>query len=268
LSTDGEIGCRAALVSPTGSRSQGPYRAVFFDAGSTLIEARLNRTDRFLHFAEDWGLPVSADAARQAHERLWKAHFANGFSEGTPAADAARWIGFYRELLADLHVADHGDAVAARLASACDYRYWMAPYPDSAAVLAELRGRIKLGLLSNAPPSLRQVMTDLGLATYFDEMTISGEVGVRKPDPAIYRVALDSLGVDARESLFVDDLEENLVAAQQVGMDCLLMDRRDVRPLTAFERVSELWGVVRRLRLSDAQRRAVAAVGGVGEGED
>ena len=117
--------------------------------------------------------------------------------------------------------------MAARLVSSCDYRYWMQPYPDSADGLAWLRGRCRLALLSNAPPSLRPLMEQLGLAGYFDTMIISGEVDVRKPDPGIYRIALASLGAAPEESLFVDDLEENLVAARRDGMACLLMDRRD-----------------------------------------
>jgi FMN phosphatase YigB (HAD superfamily) len=76
-------------------------------------------------------------------------------------------------------------------------------------------------------------------------MVISGEVDVRKPDPGIYRLALACLGVRAEESLFVDDLEENLVAAREIGMGCLLMDRRNAQPPTAFRRVTDMDGVIR-----------------------
>ncbi|MDP3047029.1 MAG: HAD family hydrolase, partial [Chloroflexota bacterium] len=136
---------------------------------------------------------------------------------------------------------------AARLVTACDYRYWMEPYPDAAAGLAWLQGKCRLALLSNAPPSLRTLLDQLELARYFDQMVISGEVDVRKPDPGIYRLALASLGVRAEESLFVDDLEENLVVARQMGMRCLLMDRRNEQPPTAFRRVTNMQGVIHEL---------------------
>lgn len=55
----------------------------------------------------------------------------------------------------------------------------------------------------------------------FDEVVLSAEHGVRKPDPAIFQLALDRLGVAAEECLFVDDSEENLAAAQRLGISSL-----------------------------------------------
>jgi HAD superfamily hydrolase (TIGR01509 family) len=223
------------------------YKAVYFDAGQTLIDARLDRPSRFLHFAEEWSLPVERTAGRDAHRRLWRQHFGERYPEGNQATTDALCLAFYRDLLDELRVPDVGDQVAKRLVTACDYRYWMAPYPDAAAGLAWLQGKCRLALLSNAPPSLRLLLEQLELAQYFDHMVISGEVDVRKPDPGIYHLALASLGVRAEESLFVDDLEENLVAARQVGMACLLMDRRNEQPPTAFKRVTDMRGVIQEL---------------------
>jgi putative hydrolase of the HAD superfamily len=52
----------------------------------------------------------------------------------------------------------------------------------------------------------------------FDAVVISAEVGMRKPDPAIFRLAADQLGLDAEQCVFVDDLEHNVRAAEDVGM--------------------------------------------------
>jgi HAD superfamily hydrolase (TIGR01509 family) len=223
------------------------YHTIYFDAGQTLIDARLDRPARFLHFAEEWGLPVPATVGRAAHLRLWRQHFGERYPEGNQATTDALCLAFYRDLLDELHVADPSDETAARLVTACDYRRWMAPYPDAAAGLAWLWGKTRLALLSNAPPSLRGLMEQLGLAPYFDHMIISGEVDVRKPDPGIYRLALASLGARPEDSLFVDDLEENLVAAQEVGMGCLLMDRRNEQAPTSFQRVTDMLGVIRQI---------------------
>jgi putative hydrolase of the HAD superfamily len=51
---------------------------------------------------------------------------------------------------------------------------------------------------------------------------ISGEVGLHKPQPEIYRLAADRLGVDAAACVFVDDLRENVRGAEQVGMTGIL----------------------------------------------
>lgn len=56
----------------------------------------------------------------------------------------------------------------------------------------------------------------------FDEVVLSAEHGVRKPDPAIFRLTLDKLGVSAEECLFVDDSEGNLAAAAELGIVPLL----------------------------------------------
>jgi epoxide hydrolase-like predicted phosphatase len=56
----------------------------------------------------------------------------------------------------------------------------------------------------------------------FDATVISGEVGLRKPDPAIYRLATERLGVEARECVFVDDHPGHLKAAQEEGMTTVL----------------------------------------------
>jgi putative hydrolase of the HAD superfamily len=55
----------------------------------------------------------------------------------------------------------------------------------------------------------------------FDAVVLSAEHGVRKPDPLIFQLVLDRLGLAAEECLFVDDSEENLVAAQRLGMGAL-----------------------------------------------
>jgi len=63
----------------------------------------------------------------------------------------------------------------------------------------------------------------------FDEVVLSAEHGVRKPDPVIFQLVLDRLGVAAGECLFVDDSEENLAAAQRLGISTLhALDERVV----------------------------------------
>jgi len=56
----------------------------------------------------------------------------------------------------------------------------------------------------------------------FDELVISGEVGLRKPDPAIYELAADRLGATPDQCAFVDDLPHNIEVAHQLGMHAVL----------------------------------------------
>jgi putative hydrolase of the HAD superfamily len=81
------------------------------------------------------------------------------------------------------------------------------------------RQGLKLAILSNMSryvgDYLRRTVKWLAL---FDHLCFSGELKVMKPDPAIYRVCLRSLGVPAAQSLFIDDREVNVTAARAVGM--------------------------------------------------
>lgn len=87
------------------------------------------------------------------------------------------------------------------------------------AFIRGLRPAIKTGLISNAWTNARHVFTDIFPVTdAFDAMVISAEEGVMKPDPRIYHVALGRLGIAASESIFVDDVLDNVRGAEALGM--------------------------------------------------
>lgn len=91
----------------------------------------------------------------------------------------------------------------------------MRPDQDMLDLMRELRSQeIKVGLLSN---SWANTYPD-DLPSLCDAVVISGEVGLRKPDPAIYRLVLDRLGVPAQRCVFVDDAPVNVEAAIALGM--------------------------------------------------
>ncbi len=81
-----------------------------------------------------------------------------------------------------------------------------------------LRPRYKTALLSNAFSGARQAFDKFGFGDAIDTIVISAEEGVAKPDPRIYQITLDRLGVQPGQSIFVDDTTENTLAAQALGM--------------------------------------------------
>lgn len=99
-------------------------------------------------------------------------------------------------------------------------------YPEVHSVLKLLKPGHKLGLISNAFPSLEELLDLLDLSGYFDSLVISALVGVSKPDARIFQIALEDLGVEAKDSLFVDDMEENVLAAEELGFTAFLIDRK------------------------------------------
>jgi epoxide hydrolase-like predicted phosphatase len=93
----------------------------------------------------------------------------------------------------------------------------MAPDDDMvAAVLAARRGGIRTGLISNSWGAGRYDRAQL--AELFDALVISAEEGLRKPDPAIYELGAERVGLPPSDCVFVDDLPGNLKPARSMGM--------------------------------------------------
>ena len=85
--------------------------------------------------------------------------------------------------------------------------------------LGSLRDRHRLAIIGNIPSSGRFAFeTVLELDAVFEAMFLSGELGVEKPDPRIYELALRQMGVEPERSLFVDDRPENVEGARAVGI--------------------------------------------------
>lgn len=83
----------------------------------------------------------------------------------------------------------------------------------------------KLGIVSDAWPSLEDVYTHAGLREYFSTFILSSVIGVRKPDLRMFEAALNDLGVTPREVVFVDDHRENCDSARRLGMGTVLLCR-------------------------------------------
>jgi putative hydrolase of the HAD superfamily len=91
-----------------------------------------------------------------------------------------------------------------------------------AGLVRRLRRRYRTGLLSNASDILPRLLHErYGLDGLFDVEVISAVVGLAKPDPAIYRLALQRLGTAPEATIFVDDYEPNVVAAAALGIQAI-----------------------------------------------
>jgi epoxide hydrolase-like predicted phosphatase len=177
-------------------------RAVIWDLGGVLV--------RTMDFAPRAALAHRLGMSRTELEDLV-------FSDGSGK----------RAQLGEISIEQHWENLRQRLDLTAeemkDFRgaFWGGDRVDLDLVdtIRSLRSRLKTGLLSNAFSNLRQVVTEVwNFADAFDEMIISSEVGLVKPDPRIYRLALDRLGVAAPEAVFLDDFPQNVEGARVVGM--------------------------------------------------
>jgi putative hydrolase of the HAD superfamily len=104
-------------------------------------------------------------------------------------------------------------------------------HPRMRELVGRLKGHYKLALLSNATDWLGTALEEeFQLGDAFDVVVISALVGLAKPDPAIYELTLERLGVLAAEALFIDDQARNTRVAEALGI-----------PSIVFPGVEELW---------------------------
>lgn len=99
-----------------------------------------------------------------------------------------------------------------------DARLWTELRPTALELLRTVRGwDLPLVLLSNAPRPLGRAVRRADWAQLFDHIVISAELGITKPDPAIYATVTAAVGVDAGEIAFIDDRAANVEAARDCG---------------------------------------------------
>jgi putative hydrolase of the HAD superfamily len=102
---------------------------------------------------------------------------------------------------------------------AIDFRSWISVEPGSIDILHDLHaGGTRLALLSNAGFDFGEPLRRAPFARYFEQVFVSAELGLIKPDPATYRHVLDALGITAPEMVFIDNKKVNVDAAESLGI--------------------------------------------------
>ena len=129
-------------------------------------------------------------------------------------------------------------------------------FDDTLPTLESLRGRYRMGLLTNGASDLQREKIDgARIGTYFDATTISGDIGVKKPHPKMFEAILSELGVQAPEAVMVgNSLVADIAGAQNVGIRTVWLNRMGKENRTetvpdaetlGLEELPELLGTIR-----------------------
>lgn len=211
-------------------------RAIFFDAGNTLVFADRSKT---LAPLTSRGISVSElqiHAAERAARQYRDANAQNEAHSHNP--DLEYWHIYYLELLGS----QADDTLINELVAAARYsQNWTVPLPNARQILAALKQKYRLAVISNSDGSISKLLECLGLADLFETITDSGNVGVQKPHPEIFHSALRSLNVAADESVYIGDVYSiDYVGARNAGMHAIVFDPYGTYANNGVPRITQL----------------------------
>ncbi|GLV59777.1 hydrolase [Dictyobacter sp. S3.2.2.5] len=223
-------------------------KAVTFDAGDTLIHLWVHKTRRFAYLCEQIGIPpLAPDAAKLAAvacERFFQERYKG------PSKHLEWWLNYHIVGLQAAGVQGNLRELAQAIHEVWNQlpETWVLD-PETIITLDCLRQRgIRLGVISNWDGNLRQILQDLNILSYFEMVLDSHIVGVRKPDPAIFRMFSQACKLEPAQCIHVGDspdADESM--ALSVGAISLLYDPLECLPSKGGHRISELSDVVKFL---------------------
>lgn len=198
-------------------------RGVLFDRDGVLLEPNDETYDHFVQWLASYGptpSQVLREVRRMSDEQLAKVR---NLEIVSPEAEKQYWIAAAQTLLDNLGISPKGPTPQ-EIAVLWPYYRFLKPVRGVARVLRELRGQgLILGVLSNALPSLRDSLAYHGLDLSFQHFFASSRLGVAKPDPRAYEMAVAQMGLMLSEVIYVGDNPHHVEAARRLGMPAYSM---------------------------------------------
>jgi putative hydrolase of the HAD superfamily len=220
---------------------------VFFDAGGTLLDPYPSFPELFASTCRTAGYEVSTEQVAEVQERL-APHLTELVTEAnlphapslSPEASRAFWTFTYRRFLAELGIED--ESMTNRLYETFSTFESYRLYDDVKPTLDAIEGAgYRIGLISNFDSWLEKMLIEMEVGHVFDPSIISGLVGVEKPDPAIYRVAIERAGLAPERCVHVGDSPTmDMGPAEEVGITPILLDRTGRYPEPRYARIERL----------------------------
>ena len=221
-------------------------KAVLFDVGSTLLFHSPDIDGVFYEAAQSRGHSPSLEELSAFLPEVYRFYEDEYQKDGDfwccPEGSVEIYLKMYRYLCRHVGLQADAEGIAREV-----YRlylgaaYWRI-YEDVLPCLETLRERgLRLGVISNWGTFLKGLLCDLGLEPYFEVIIASADVGCRKPDPAIFELALERMGLAPHEVLYVgDNPEADGEGALAAGITPVIIDRLSRHEDYALTRISSL----------------------------
>lgn len=203
-----------------------PY--LLFDAGGTLVFPKM---DVLIEIATKYGLQKNENDVFTVYcELIYEMDLQTQKSGALPIPPYPKGVGwaFFEKL--GLTGDKLGLAAQEVTTSNKNENFWTFTYPWVFEVLEGLRNEgYRMSVLSNADGRVKQSFVQLGLDGYFERIFDSHILGVEKPDPRIFEIALSELGLQPEETLYIGDVFYiDVWGANQVGMPAVHLDPRNL----------------------------------------
>src|SRR5579871_462486 len=214
-----------------------PITTILFDAGGTLVHPNFARIAGELA-AEG----VAADPAALARADA-RVRFEIDRADVIAATnDGGRFRRYLDALAGAAGLARLPDPVFKRLDRYHRiHNLWEDVPAEVPRALERLRGRVRMGVISNSNGTVRAKLARVGLARYFEIVVDSHEEAIEKPDPRIFTLTLDRMGVAAAEAAYVGDLYHvDVVGASAAGLATFLLDPLDLYGAVPVRRLRSL----------------------------
>jgi putative hydrolase of the HAD superfamily len=205
-------------------------RCLLIDAMGTLLALDPPAPRLRAELARRFGVEISLDHAQgaiRAEIRYYRAHM----HEGRDAAGVRRLRDRCAEVLGAALAQSVGELGGDRLTETLLASLHFSVFEDAAGALGDARSQDwRVVVVSNWDASLSEVLERLGLGPLLDDVVTSAGAGASKPDPAIFRHALDLVGCEPGAALHVgDSLDEDVRGARAAGIEPVWLNR-DGRP--------------------------------------
>lgn len=213
--------------------------AVLFDAGLTLIRTASTTAQVAEPVLARSGVPFTPDSLRRAMtaaDARVEAQWTQGDWFASERTVRLLFVSAYRAALAELPGVVGDADLAAHLADSIydsynDTQHWTL-YPDVLPTLEALRGAgVQMGVVSDWGHGLEAIALELELGRYLRFMVVSSRFGLTKPDPAVFAMALERIGVRATDAVYVGDTYvKDVLGARAAGIQPVLLDRAGAAP--------------------------------------
>ena len=212
------------------SADKRQLKAIFFDAVGTLFYLNGSVGQHYAFVADEIGLKLNADKLDRAFASAWKQMPARPAIDGPRPDDDKGWWRELVDLVLDqaaptLDEIDRDNFFEIAYEHFAEAGVWKL-YPEVPEVLEKLQPRFQLAVISNFDGRLRFILEHLGISKFFSQVFISSELGADKPDPEIFRRALNLIDLNANEVLHVgDDSKRDWKAAAAADLLVFRLDR-------------------------------------------